>query len=452
MDADIDLSAMPREDLLALIAQLQAVVQEQQTVIAQLQRRIEALEGKAKPGGPKGMPGIKAKSGRQQTPRERGPRKPRPHGFARQRMTPTHRVEHVLDACLQCGTGLSGGWTQRTREVIDLPVVPVQVTEHVFIARTCPVCEKRRVPKVDLGGVALGKQRLGINLLSLMAALREEGRLPFRTVQWYLSTVHQLRLSLGAIVRAIHQVARQAQPAVDRILERIRGSPVVHADETGWREDGANGYAWTFSTPTERYFLRRGRHKEVVDEVLDESFSGVLVSDFYAAYHHYPGLKQRCWVHLLRDIHDLKILYPKDRQLARWAAAVHHIYSAAKSFAHPQARQRQRVQQQLERKLLAQCRPYAQDPAAAQGNLCRRIERHIKELFVFVAAPGVPSDNNAAERSLRPLVVSRKISGGTRSEQGTDTKMTLASLFGTWRAQGLNTLLTCRQLISSPQL
>ena len=357
-----------------------------------------------------------------------------------------------MDACLQCGTGLSGGWTQRTREVIDLPVVPVQVTEHVFIARTCPVCEKRRVPKVDLGGVALGKQRLGINLLSLMAALREEGRLPFRTVQWYLSTVHQLRLSLGAIVRAIHQVARQAQPAVDRILERIRGSPVVHADETGWREDGANGYAWTFSTPTERYFLRRGRHKEVVDEVLDESFSGVLVSDFYAAYHHYPGLKQRCWVHLLRDIHDLKILYPKDRQLARWAAAVHHIYSAAKSFAHPQARQRQRVQQQLERKLLAQCRPYAQDPAAAQGKLCRRIERHIKELFVFVAAPGVPSDNNAAERSLRPLVVSRKISGGTRSEQGTDTKMTLASLFGTWRAQGLNTLLTCRQLLSSPQL
>ena len=99
MDADIDLSAMPREDLLALIAQLQAVVQEQQTVIAQLQRRIEALEGKAKPGGPKGMPGIKPKSGRQQTPREKGPRKPRPHGFARQRTTPTHRVEHVLDAC-----------------------------------------------------------------------------------------------------------------------------------------------------------------------------------------------------------------------------------------------------------------------------------------------------------------------------------------------------------------
>ncbi len=264
------------------------------------------------------------------------------------------------------------------------------------------MCEQRRVPKVDLGEVALGKQRLGVNLLSLMAALREEGRLPFRTVQWYLQTVHQLRLSLGAIVRAIHQVARQAQPAVDRILERIRGSPVVHADETGWRQDGVNGYVWTFSTPTGRYFLRRRRNKEVVDEVLDESFSGVLVSDFYAAYHHYPGLKQRCWVHLLRDIHDLKTLYPRDASLLRWAAAVQGIYRQAKGFSHPGAGQRRLVQQRLERKLLDQCRLYAQDPAAAQGNLCRRIETFIKELFVFVADPAVPSDNNAAGRSLRP--------------------------------------------------
>ena len=324
MDTGLDLTTAPREALLAVIAR-------QQAVIDQLQRRIETLEGEAKPGGSKGMPGIKPKSGRQQTPREKGPRekgprKPRPHGFARLRMTPTHRVEHALESCPECGTGLAGGWGQRTREIIDLPLVPVQVTEHVFIARICPVCEKRRVPKSDLGGAALGKQRLGVNLLSLIAALREKGRLPWRSIQWYLKTVHQLELSLGAIVGAVHQVAQKAQPAVTEIRDRIRASPVVHADETGWREDGVNGYVWTFSTPTERYFLRRGRNKEVVDEALGDSFDGVLVSDFYAAYHHYPGLKQRCWVHLLRDIHDLKILYPQDQELARWAAAVHHIY------------------------------------------------------------------------------------------------------------------------------
>ncbi len=90
--------------------------------------------------------------------------------------------------------------------------------------------------------------------------------------------------------------------------------------------------------------------------------------------------------------------------------------------------------------------------SVVQGKLCRRIERHIKELLVFVAEPDVPADNNAAERSQRHLVISRKISGGTRSEQGTQSKMTLASLFGTWRAQGLNPLAACRQLLVSPKL
>ena len=142
-------------------------------------------------------------------------------------MTPTHRAEHVVESCPDCGTHLTGGWVQRTREVIELPVVPVQVTEHVFIARTCPVCRRRRVPTAQLDGVALGRQRLGVNLISRIATLREEGRLPIRSIQWYLRTVHQLRLSVGAIVSAIHQTAQQAQPAVAAILDRIRASPVV---------------------------------------------------------------------------------------------------------------------------------------------------------------------------------------------------------------------------------
>jgi transposase len=70
--------------------------------------------------------------------------------------------------------------------------------------------------------------------------------------------------------------------------------------------------------------------------------------------------------------------------------------------------------------------------------LCERVEHFLPELFVFVAYPGVPSDNNLAERSVRPLVIARKISGGTRSPKGSSTRMGLASLFGTWMAQGLN--------------
>jgi transposase len=182
--------------------------------------------------------------------------------------------------------------------VIEVPVVPVQVTEQVLVARVCPACQQRRVPQADLQGVVVGQSAsggLGVNLVSLIVTLREEGRLPLRTIQWYLQTVHQLQLSVGGIVRVLHGVAQQAQGAVAEVLEQVRASPVVQADETGWREDGANppqADVWTFSTPTERYFLRRGRGKAVVDEVLDESFGGVLVSDFYAAYHHYPGVKQ----------------------------------------------------------------------------------------------------------------------------------------------------------------
>ena len=119
-----------------------------------------------------------------------------------------------MENCPDCGAHLSGGWIQRTREVIELPVVPAQVTEHVYIARTCPACRRRCTPPAELGGVVLGQQRLGVNLLSLIATLREEGRLPIRSVQWYLDTVHQLRLSVGAIVSAIHRTAQRAQPAV----------------------------------------------------------------------------------------------------------------------------------------------------------------------------------------------------------------------------------------------
>ena len=89
-----------------------------------------------------------------------------------------------------------------------------------------------------------------------------------------------------------------------------------------------------------------------MDEALGESFSGVLVSDCYAAYHHYDGPKQRCWAHLLRDIHDLVALYPKDTALAQWAAAVHQLYVEARSFTHPQAQRRRTAQLAWERQLL----------------------------------------------------------------------------------------------------
>jgi hypothetical protein len=131
---------------------------------------------------------------------------------------------------------------------------------------------------------------------------------------------------------------------------------------------------------------------------------------------------------------------------------VQALFGQAKAFASAQPSARSAAKLAYEQRLWALCEPHARDPVAVQRRLCRRIERHLSELFVFVAEPGVPADNNAAERSLRHLVISRKISGGTRSPQGTQTKMRLASLFGTWRARGADPLRAAHQLLVSPQV
>ncbi len=298
----------------------------------------------------------------------------------------------------------------------------------------------------------MGTQRFGVGLLSVIVTLREAGRLPVRTIQWYLRTLHGLHLSVGAIVRACHQVAAAGQAALTRIQERIRGSPVVHLDETGWREGGVNGYAWTASTPTERFFVHGSRAGTMVEAILGESTGAVLCCDGYAAYHHYPGRKQRCWAHLLRDLHDLTVAHPADARLRRWAGRVKQLYAEAVAFRHPDLRVRSHAQRRFEQRLTRLCRRYADDPAAVQGKLCRTILRHLPERFVFVAEPTVPPDNNAAERSLRHLVTSRKISGGSRSPQGTATRMALASLFGTARARGQEPLLTAASLLTTGQL
>jgi len=441
-----DVFALDRDGLLAVIAELQTVISDQQANIAQreatiaeLTQRIQELEARLSGrGGPTGMPGLKPTSTKR--PPRKTERKPRAHGYARRRSTPTERVEHKMDKCPECDMTLGGGSVHHAREVIDIPVVPARIVEHVYIARECPKCQKRRVPTVDLPDEVVGHRRLGINLMSLIVSLREEGRLPIARIKWYLRVFHQLDLSVGAIVDICHQVAEKAKGTIEQILESLQTSPVVNVDETGWRQDGDKGYAaprhgrshlWIFRGAKSVYYKWGNRAKEMMDKVLGEGCLATLVSDFYAAYNHYSGVKQRCWSHLLRDIHELTTLWPDDVGLKGWADGVHAIYVEAKAFNDPEEGARCAAQLHFEQKLLALCQPYWDDSKTPQHKLCRRIKRYIKELFVFVADPSVPADNNAAEHGLRGLVTSRKISGGTRSAKGTETKMALASLYST---------------------
>src|SRR5258708_1244091 len=116
----------------------------------------------------------------------------------------------------------------------------------------------------------------------------------------------------------------------------------------------------------------------------------------------------------------------------------------------PRKLKQARVAQQhvLEHQLWIICQPFVQQEVPHQ-TLCKRVESFLPELFVFVAVPGVPAHNNLAERSVRPLVIARKISGGSRSPKGSQTRMGLASLSATWMAQGLNPFHQCLALFTS---
>ncbi len=97
-------------------------------------------------------------------------------------------------------------------------------------------------------------------------------------------------------------------------------------------------------------------------------------------------------------------------------------------------------------------RQHAQQKEHPCRALAKRLLRHQDELFQFVVIAGLSADNNLAERSLRPVVVMRKISGGTRSPQGSQTRMALASLFGTWQARGQNPFEECLKLLQQTPL
>jgi transposase len=400
------------------------------------------------------MPGLKPT---EPAGREDRPRRKRAQNRARHRMTPTAHVVHALPTCPDCGAPLRGGTVKRTREVIELPEPTLIVTEHVYLERRCPACGARCVPPPELTGIVAGRSRLGNRLVSLVAVLREQGRLPVATIQTLLQMLYGLELSVGAVVGAGQRVATAGTTVLADLTTAIRASPVVHADETGWRENGHNGYVWTFSTPERRLFVRDTREKRVLTETLGETFGGVLVSDFYGAYTGYAGMHQYCWAHLLRDVQELATDHPGDRRIQGWAAQVQTGFAQVQRALGADVATRARVAQHVRTDLVASCAPWL--PTAAQSpdppvmpahrRLCQRIMTYLPELLTCLREDGVPATNNAAERSLRPVVIARKISGGTRSALGSTTKMTLASLFGTWRLQGINPFTACQELLAT---
>jgi transposase len=448
------------EKLLGLGEQNESLAQQVKDLQEQLREALSQIEELKKQA--KEPPAfVKAKVSK---PKKEGPRKKRKpeENGTRKRETPTQIEEHFIQTCPDCHGDLTGISVSRRRQIIELPAPPpIEVREYRVYKGWCSRCRKWHEAPFELeGGQVMGQGRLGVRISTVIAYLRTVMRLPIRQVQSYLQTLHGLRVSVGEIVEIQHRMRKQTAGVVQALKEEIRASPAVQADETVWRENGKNGYIWSVNTPTIRYYeYHQSRSGKIVKDLVGENYQGVLGSDFYAGYNAHLGLHQRCWVHFLRDIHELKKRHPTNEELLAWSKQVKEIYDRAVAYAGPDpalppARQeaaRRAQQRAFEQELWAVCAPSAHT-SAPEHTLCERVERFLPELFVFVAVPGVPAHNNLAERSVRPLVIARKISGGTRSPQGSKTRMALFSLFSNWVARGLDPFSQCLSLLSLPSL
>jgi transposase len=387
------------------------------------------------------------------------------NGARPREQNPTQTIQHTVEQCPKCAYPLQHPQLALRRQVIELPPPqPVEVTEHQLYKSWCPRCEKWHQAHVDLSTQVMGQSRMGVRIASLIAYLRTSLRMPVRLIREYLLCVHNLLVSTGEIVDLLHRVAETEKVAqtTASIKERVRKSAIVHGDETGWREGGQNGYIWLFATPDgERYYeYDHSRAGAVAKRILGSDYKGTLVTDFYVAYNDLPCEHQRCWVHLLRDLHELKEEHKENQEVLDWAAQLRRLYDAAQDALAGKGRWGRWPPTHQQREMLyielvegvarlagryANTKEYGTHPC---HTLSKRLMLHQDSLFRFVLQEGLSADNNLAERSIRPVVVMRKVSGGTQSERGSRTRMTLASVFGTWRAKGLNPFSQCLSLLS----
>ena len=377
------------------------------------------------------------------------------HNRGRRRSTPTRVETHAYTHCPDCAYAVRGGTLRHRREVIELPAAPIEVVEHRLITRYCLACAAWKTPRLP-AGVALGQGCIGVRLASLIGTLRTVHRLPLAQIQQVLATLYGLHLSVGGLQDVLRRLRGALVPARAEVEAQVRASPSQHIDETGWREDGQNGYVWTQATagsaPTRLFTYERSRAGAVADRVL-EGYTGVVVSDGYAAYDHLPLAKQRCWAHILRTAHKLRQTYPHDAPLHAWIGALGTLYGHACTVARREGvtdRQRATAARDAERRMRELTRCYRTQHAHPARALAAWLHQHEDELFTFVRTAGVEGTNNQAERAIRPFVISRKISGGSRSPQGSAIRCDLVSVFLTWTARGLNPLTTCLAALQTP--
>jgi hypothetical protein len=255
-----------------------------------------------------------------------------------------------------------------------------------------------------------------------------------------------LEVSAGGLCQANERLAKRSEPVYEELVEAIRRCAAVHADETGWRIGVLSAWLWVFTSRTITvYTIDDRRSHDVVVEILGREFTGVLVSDCFAAYDHRAlakWLKQKCFAHFLRELS--KLSQEKKRGAVRFPRALLAVLREALELGEKGtsldresfATRRQGLEKKLDA-LIAEERRFS-DPDNAR--LAKRLRKQRQHLFTFLEVEEVEATNNRAERALRPAVIVRKTGGCNRTPTGAQTHSILASLLVTAKQQGQDPL------------
>jgi transposase-like protein len=366
-----------------------------------------------------------------------------------------HQVPLPTDArrqplCPQCN-GRLAKLRKHRRIVEDLIRSTVKTTCYHTHSGVCPNCRRRVESRASEQPPAanLPHGQLGINALTTAAILRVRHRMPFRLIAQLLADLPGLRVSAGGIVKQVKRLAKWLDGQYQDLIRRMRASEHVSVDETGWRIDGTNFWLWAFTDPTfTLYHVDESRGGTVPLKLLGKAFGGTITCDFYGAYDRLNGHKQRCLTHLLREVKEVGEAdtrfanCPLSRQLSRWCKEALRLKKRWDEL--DDARYEMKASRLEDR--LDQLVAGPQDHADAK-RLCKRLARHREELTRFLWDEKLHGTNNAAERALRPAVVMRKITGGSRSHAGAAAWARLASLLRSADQRGLGVYDATQKLV-----
>jgi len=329
----------------------------------------------------------------------------------------------IGNICPDCGSDLEEKGT-RARTVIDCQPVKMRKIVYHLERKRCPKC--RKVITARPPGV-------------LVKCLYSNQLLAYVAVQHYFygNTLGQIEkqtgVSYSSLVDAMHQLSKRLKDVPKSLIQAYRQAAVKHADETGWRTDGQNGFSWLFCTPDVSIFRFRGsRSASVAKEVFGEKpLPGVLVVDRYNGYNKMPCSIQYCYAHLLRTVKDLEKDFPENTEIKAFVEALAPQLVNAISLRTLDITNRQFEQQAAKIKdaIINITNRQARHPAI------QKIQDIFREkadrLYHWADDRNVPADNNLAERELRPLVIARKISFGSQSEAGAKTREVLMTVLHT---------------------